>query len=400
MAKEHSPESSIHAKSDFFNPPQTKEDYIKLGQKALNDISRVVIQSTRENPVGLWREIQTLPKTVSEEFYNLVIPAFQLASEKITQAIKTADPLEIISSIVNSSCDILESFSKFFTALAEKHPQLAEIAKKSVQIALIVALSVAAPYLAPVELELILNPDVIGAIGAGLAYGIYQTCEKLRQVCRKSPILQEQIQSTEQTMGYLNLLQAKYHLPIEELGSLNFNPMQLEFLNQERTNAQSLLESLILARQNLPLSSPAYELMKRDFQELMEDICAISSENRSQLSPLIEKSLIAFDKAKESPQVEGNIFAQTTHNMKIFNSKITPALMTLHHESRDIPEISSHVQNRLELFQKTHFYEPLEELNRQIQTDPALCRELGLGYAQRLEIERESSRLAAHAMSR
>ncbi len=349
--------------------------------KSLRDFAEGI---ERDEPVGLWQEIKTLPEVTKSLFKAHVIDSFSKSATIIEEAVKTRDILQISQGFIEATLNIFVGFENFFSQLKEKIPIIMQLTK----IAFLFAILTTAPHLIPVAsivADNILTPR-------NHDQGLNNINKSFNNLILNHIDLAD---IPEKVQKFYAIMQT-YKVPIESLLSLNFDLEQLSHLrNAQETPDQKhkLLTGMSEIKKCIPCTESAVKHFVSESKAEISNRLIILFQNSSESIQNMFKSIFETTIGKKFDEIvsilapKKNIFDQVANFVKVTES-LQDSLKKFSSEiERAIDDkLRKQISKTLDDFIEQKFIKPISKVQKIISSAQTLSKQLGLSKASEMII--------------
>ena len=354
-------------------PIRSKEDIYNLGEKSKAELLNTITQTLSKDPNGLWQEIYTLPQTLQQAWKENLVPKFQSSAQEISKALKTKDPIIILNSMLDAACNLIEGFVDFFTYVSQKAPTLTKVVENAAKIGLAVAVSIAAPYLSPTALAILVNADLSVSEGSKLIKEVSSKANTLQKSYEELRQKHSNLDQVSEIAFAANALGEKFQLPMDQITMLGFKADQAQALIDNSSKGKIFLEDLLSAAQTAPIRVSVLEGLKEQITNTLQ----------SQPSQKLEQVLSSISNAQSELGDNQNIFQQVSKVGASFQKNIAPAIQALISE-----QSSPEIQSQLKKIQQTYFTQPIEQFQKVTHENLTLARQVGMGHSDKMLLDK------------
>jgi hypothetical protein len=349
--------------------------------KSLRDFAEGI---ERDEPVGLWQEIKTLPEVTKSLFKAHVIDSFSKSATIIEEAVKTRDILQISQGFIEATLNIFVGFENFFSQLKEKIPIIMQLTK----IAFLFAILTTSPHLIPVAsivADNILTPR-------NHDQGLNNINKSFNNLILNHIDLAD---IPEKVQKFYAIMQT-YKVPIESLLSLNFDLEQLSHLrNAQETPDQKhkLLTGMSEIKKCIPCTESAVKHFVSESKAEISNRLIILFQNSSESIQNMFKSIFETTIGKKFDEIvsilapKKNIFDQVANFVKVTES-LQDSLKKFSSEiERAIDDkLRKQISKTLDDFIEQKFIKPISKVQKIISSAQTLSKQLGLSKASEMII--------------
>lgn len=354
-------------------PIRNKEDIYNLGEKSKAELLNSITQSLSKDPKGLWQEIRTLPQTLQQAWKENLVPIFQSSAQEISKALKTKDPIIILNSMLNAACSLMEGFVGFFSYVSQKAPTLTKVVENATKIGLAVAVSVAAPYLSPAALAILVNADLLVSEGSNLIKEVSSKADTLQKSYEELRKKHSHIDEVSEIAFAASALSEKFQLPMDQITMLGLKVDQAQALVDNPAKGKVFLEDLLSAAQTIPLRASMFEELKEQITHTLQ----------SQPSQKLAQVLSSISSAQSELGDNQNIFKQVIQVGSSFQKNIAPAMQELITE-----QSSPEVKSQLKKIEQTYFTQPIDQFHKVTTNELSLAKKVGMGHSDKMLLDK------------